>query len=189
MKTYLAILLTAFVYLISCNSSSTEKESSSSNAMPATDKENAYPYVTAKINGKEWHSIKDEILATYSEIDDKLQIFTKDADGKMNFLLTFSPFSKTNVGTYNSVREGAGGYGISLLEEDTKDEKVLDYDNFRQGAVAGCLSIVSIKETAEGKIVEGNFASPMNISNNYEAGKEKLQVTDGKFSVLIKKIK
>jgi len=187
MKAYLPILLTAFVFSTSCNSRSTEKESSSSNATPATGKENTYPYVIAKINGKEWHSIKDEILATYSEIDDKLQVFTKDADGKMNFLLSFAPFSKTNVGAYNSVREGAGGYGISLLEEDTKDDEVLDYDNFRQGAVAGCLHITSIKEIAGGKIVEGSFASPMNISEHYESGKEKLQVTDGSFAVLIKK--
>ena len=186
MKTGLTVLLTALMFLSACNSSDKEKSATSLNATSQDGKEATYPYVTAKISGKSWQSVKDEILATYSEIDDKLQIFTKDADGKMNFLLTFSPFSKTKVGAYNSVREGAG-YGISLLEENTKDDEVLDYDNFRQGAVAGCLNIVSIKETADGKIVEGDFASPMNISNNYEAGKEKLHVTDGRFAVIIKK--
>ncbi|MBK8608393.1 MAG: hypothetical protein IPL84_00060 [Chitinophagaceae bacterium] len=92
------------------------------------------------------------------------------------------------MGTYNSVREGAGGYGISLLDENTKDDVVLDYDNFRQGAVAGCLSIISIKEIAEGKIVEGNFSSPMNVSNNYPENKDdSLVVTEGSFVVLLKK--
>ncbi len=187
MKTGLLILLSAFMLLSSCNNHGTEKSTASSNTTPETSKGNSYPHVTAKINGKDWQSVKDEILATYSDIDDKLQIFTKDAEGKMDFLLTLAPFSKTNVGAYNSVREGASGYGISLLDENTKDDVELDYDNFRQGAVAGCLNIVSVKETAEGKIVEGNFASSMNISNNYEAGKEKLEVTDGSFAVLIKK--
>ena len=187
MKTCLAVILTVLIFSTSCNNSSSEKSSRSSNAVSAESKETTYPYVNAKINGKEWHSIKDEILATYSEIDDKLQIFTKDTVGKMNFLLTLAPFSKTGVGDYNSVREGTAGYGISLLDENAKDDVVLDYDNFREGAAAGCLHIVSIKETIEGKIVEGNFASPMNVSNNYDAGKQKLQVTDGSFAVLIKK--
>jgi hypothetical protein len=187
MKTCLTILLTALIFVTACNSSNKEKNSTTLNTPTASSVESTYPYVMAKINGKEWHSIKDEILATYSEMDDKLQIFTKDAEGKMNFLLTMSPFSKTNVGDYNSVREGAGGYGISLLDENTKDDMPLDYDNFHQGAVAGCLHVVSVKETVQGKIVEGNFASPMNVSNNYEANKEKLEVTDGSFAVLIKK--
>ncbi len=186
MKSVFTILMVV-LYLIACNGNNTQKNPMSSEVKTAAHNEDAYPYVTAKINGIPWQSIKEEILATYSEIDDKLQIFTKDADDKMNFLLTLAPFSKTNVGSYNSVREGTAGYGISLLEENTKDDEVLDYDNFRQGAVAGCLSIISIKETAEGKIVEGNFASPMNMSNNYESGKKKLEVTDGVFAVLIKK--
>lgn len=187
MKTSISILLTAILFLAACSGNNKEATSSSPASTSVNSTASDYPYVTASINGKEWHSVRDEILATYSEIDDKLQIFTKDAEGKMNFLLTLSPFSKTNVGAYNSVREGAGGYGISLLDENTKDDKPLDYDNFRQGAVAGCLNIVSIKETAEGKIVEGNFASAMNISNNYEPGKEKLEVTNGSFAVLLKK--
>jgi hypothetical protein len=187
MRTVVAILFTSLIFLVCCNSNNSETKSASESPISADTRADSYPFVTAKINGKEWHSVKDEILATYSEIDDKLQIFTKDAEGKMNFLLMMSPFSKTGVGTYNSVREGAGGYGISLLEENTKDDEVLNYDNFRQGAVAGCLSIVSIKETAEGKIVEGNFASAMNISNNYDAGKGKVEVTDGRFAVLLKK--
>lgn len=188
MKTGLTILLIAFISLAACNSIGKEKNSTSLNAIPLESKEANYPYVMAKINGKPWKSIKDEILATYSEFDDKLQIFTKDAEGKMNFLLTLAPFSKTNVGNYNSVREGAGGYGISLLEENTKDDEVLDYDNFRQGAVADCLNIISIKEIAEGKIVEGSFASPMNMSNNYEKNNDKgVVVTEGRFSVLVKK--
>jgi|GEM_PF-2549492 len=186
MKTVLQFFFAALV-LTSCNSGTGESKTGTSNATPAVSNESNVPHVTANINGKSWQSIPGEILATYSDFDDKLQIFTKDADGKMNFLLTLAPFSKTNIGAYNSVREGAGGYGISLLDENTKDDVVLDYDNFRQGAVAGCLNIVSVKETAEGKIVEGNFASPMNISNNYEAGKEPLQVTGGSFAVLIKK--
>jgi hypothetical protein len=187
MRSGLTILLIGLITLAACKSSDKEINSTSLNTMPPDGKEAAYPYVTAKINGKPWQSIKDEILATYSEFDDKLQIFTKDADGKMNFLLTLAPFSKTNVGDYNSVRQGAAGYGVSLLDEDTKDGMELDYDNFRQGAVANCLHITSIKEIAGGKIVEGSFTSPMNISNNYEPGKEKMEVTDGRFAVLIKK--
>ncbi len=187
MKTGLTILLTALMFLLACNSNDKEKNTTSLNATSPDGKEATYPYVTAKINGKPWQSVKDEILATYSEIDDKLQIFTKDAEGKMNFLLALAPFSKTNVGNYNSVREGTAGYGISLLDEDVKDDVELDYDNFRQGAIANCLRITSIKEIAEGKIIEGSFASPMNISNNYEPGKPKFEVTEGRFAILIKK--
>ncbi|MBP6025653.1 hypothetical protein [Ferruginibacter sp.] len=184
MKTYFTCLLTAVIFLSACNT-----ENKPGNAETSATQKNTtdYPYVKAKVNGKAWNAVKDEILATYSEIDDKLQIFTKDADGKMNFLLTLAPFSKTGVGEYNSIREGTAGYGISLLDENAKDDVVLDYDNFRQGAVANCLYIVSVKETAEGKIVEGGFASMLNISNNYEASKEKLEVTDGRFAVLLKK--
>ena len=83
MKIWLTTLLTTLIFLTACNSISTEKKSAPSNAMTVEGKENTYPYVTAKINGKEWHSVKDEILATYSEFGDKLQIFTKDADGKI----------------------------------------------------------------------------------------------------------
>jgi hypothetical protein len=187
MKTRLTLLFATLLFIAACNNSNTDKAAASSNSISTDNKEQSYPHVTAKINGKPWQSIKDEILATYSDFDDKLQIFTKDADGKMNFLLMFAPFSKTNVGAYNSVREGAGGYGISLLDENTKDDIALDYDNFHQGAVAGCLNIVSIKETAEGKIVEGSFASPMNVSNNYDASKKKIEITEGSFAVLIKK--
>jgi hypothetical protein len=187
MKTTITLLFAALLFIAACNNSNTDKAAASSNSISTDNKEQSYPHVTAKINGKLWQSVKDEILATYSEFDDKLQIFTKDADGKYNFLLTLAPFSKTSVGAYNSVREGAGGYGISLLDENTKDDIPLDYDNFHQGAVAACLQIVSIKETTEGKIVEGTFASPMNVSNNYEPNKEKIEVTDGSFAVLIKK--
>lgn len=187
MQTRFYCLLMSIMVLTACKNSSTENKTASAETAAVKNAASDYPYVTAKINGKPWNSIKEEILATYSEIDDKLQIFTKDVDGKVNFLLTLAPFSKTNVGDYNSVREGAGGYGISLLDENTKDDEELDYDNFRQGAVANCLQIISIKEIAEGKIVEGVFASQMNISNNYEPGKEKMEVTDGRFAVLIKK--
>jgi len=185
MKNLFAILIASLVCLHACKGSDSDKASASSDARAAGNAD--HPYVTAIINGKPWHAVKDEILATYSEIDDKLQIFTKDAAGKMNLLLSFAPFSKTNVGDYNSVREGTAGYGISLLDENLQDDVELDYDNFRQGAVANCLHITSIKEIAEGKIVEGNFASSMNPSNNYEPGKEKVTVTEGKFAVLIKK--
>lgn len=187
MNTGLTLLFATLLFIAGCNNSNTDKAATSSSLILTDNKEQTYPYVIAKINGKPWQSVKDEILATYAEFDDKLQIFTKDGDGKMNFLLTLAPFSKTNVGAYNSVREGAGGYGISLLDENTKDDVENDYDNFRQGAVAACLQIVSIKETADGKIVEGKFASPMNVSNNYDVNKEKIEVTDGRFAVLIKK--
>ncbi len=185
MKTLFTTLIASLICLTACNDNGSGKPSASSDAKAADNTD--HPYVTANINGKPWYSVKDEILATYSEIDDKLQIFTKDAAGKMNFLLSFAPFSKTNVGDYNSVREGTAGYGISLLDENLQDDAELDYDNFRQGAVASCLHITSIKEIAEGKIVEGSFASSMNPSNNYEPGKAKLEVTDGRFAVLIKK--
>lgn len=187
MKTVFTILITALVCLSACNGGGTGKSSASPVTGAADHTAADHPYVTANINGKPWQSVKDEILATYSEIDDKLQIFTRDAEGKMNFLLSFAPFSKTNVGDYNSVREGTAGYGISLLDENVQDDVELDYDNFRQGAVANCLHITSIKEIAEGKIVEGSFASSMNSSNNYQPGKAKLEVTGGRFSVLIKK--
>ncbi len=178
---YVCLLVTA-----SCNNNTTDspKKSSETTATTVSD----YPYVTAKINGNAWQSVKDEILATYNDFEDKLNIYTKDKNGKMNFLITLASFNKTGVGTYNSVREGAGGFGISLLDDDKKDNVENDYDNFHQGAVANCISITSIKEADGGKIVEGVFASPMNVSNNYDSNKDKgVVVTDGKFAVFVKK--
>lgn len=180
------IYAVALLSLIACNVNNENKaETKTSISTPTIDSK---PFVTAMINGNAWQSVKDEILATYSEFDDKLQIFTKDDKGKMNFLLTLAPFSKTGVGSYNSVKEAASGYGISLIDEDKNDTVENDYDNFRQSAIPNCITVTSIKETAEGKIVEGSFASPMNVSNNYEANKDKgIAVTNGKFVVLVKK--
>lgn len=187
MKSLTPLLVTAIFLTTACNSNSTEKTSATSTVAPSVN-ESSYPYVTAKINGNNWQSVKDEILTTYSEFDDKLQIFTKDDKGKMNFLITLAQFSKTGVGSYNSVKEGAGGFGISLLDDDKKDNVENDYDNFHQAAVPNCITVTSIKEVADGKIVEGTFASPMNVSNNYDANKDKgVVVTDGKFAVLVKK--
>ncbi len=183
MKNIPLLLLVSTSVLLACNNSNTT-------TAPATTVSNpvAGPYVTAKINGVPWQSIPGEILASYDPYADKLQIFTKDDQGKMNFLLTLAAFSKTNAGTYGSVQEGAGGYGISLLDDDKNDAVENDYDNFHQGAVANCITVTSIKELADGKMVEGVFASPMNVSNNYEANKSKgITVTDGRFSVLVKK--
>jgi hypothetical protein len=172
--------------LIACNTNKENKaENKTTNLAPTAD---GKPFVTAIINGKAWQSIPEEILATYNDFDDKLNIYTKDSNGKMNFLLTLASFSKTGVSSYNSVREGAGGYGISLLDDDKNDNVENDYDNYHQAAVPNCITVTSIKETAEGKIVEGTFASPMNATNNYDANKDKgVVVTDGKFAVLIKK--
>ena len=180
------IYAVALLSLIACNANNENKAETKTNiSTPTID---STPFVTAMINGKAWQSISEEILATYSEFDDKLQVFTKDEKGKMNFLLTLAPFSKTGVGSYNSIKEGAGGYGISLIDEDKNDTVENDYDNFRQSAIPNCITVTSIKETAEGKIVEGSFASPMNVSNNYEGNKDKgVVVTEGKFAVLVKK--
>jgi hypothetical protein len=180
------IYAVALLSLIACNANNENKaETKTTISTHAIDSK---PFVTAMINGKAWQSIPEEILATYSEFDDKLQVFTKDNQGKMNFLLTLAPFSKTGVGSYNSVKEAASGYGISLIDEDKNDTVENDYDNFRQSAIPNCLTVASIKETAEGKIVEGTFASPMNVSNNYDANKDKgVVVTEGKFAVLVKK--
>ena len=184
MKKITYLLYVCLLATMACNNNTnttnTPNKSTESNA--------AYPFVTAKINGNNWQSVKDEILASYNDFDDKLNIYTKDANGKMNFLITLAAFSKTGVGSYNSVKEGAGGFGISLLDDDKKDNVENDYDNFHQGAVANCITIISIKETADGKIVSGTFASPMNVSNNYDANKDKgVVVTDGKFAVFVKK--
>ena len=187
MKLTITLLVCTIMLILSCGSKSKENTTTNSIKTSTADERN-YPYVTAKVNGYNWQSVKDEILASYSEFDDKLQIFTKDATGKMNFLITMAAFSKTGVASYNSVREGAGGFGISLLDDDKNDNVENDYDNFHQGAVASCIAITSIKETTDGKIVTGTFASPMNVSNNYDANKDKgVVVTDGKFSVFVKK--
>jgi hypothetical protein len=185
MKKIKHLLYVCLLATIGCNNNSNTAHTPKKNTETVVAN---YPFVTAKINGNNWQSVKDEILATYSEFDDKLQLFTKDDKGKMNFLLTLVPFSKTGVGSYNSIKEGVGGYGISLLDEDKNDTIENDYDNFRQGAVPNCITVIAIKETTEGKIVEGTFASPMNVSNNYDANKDKgVVVTDGKFTVLVKK--
>jgi len=186
MKKSTLLLIAATLLLTACNNNTTAaKEPVKTESNPATA---SYPYVTAKVNGAQWQSIPGEIMTSYDSYGDKLQVFTKDEKGKMNFLLTLAPFTKTNVGTYSSVKEGAGGYGISLLDDDAKDNVENNYDNFHQGVVADCITITAIKETADGKIVEGTFASPMNVSNNYEANKDKgVVVTEGRFAVLVKK--
>ncbi|GAB2831540.1 hypothetical protein [Ferruginibacter profundus] len=186
MKKITLLLLTGTLLFTACNNNTpaSKELTKTENSSAAVN----YPYVTAKINGVQWQSVPGEILATYDTYGDKLQIFTKDEKGKMNFLLTLAPFTKTNAGAYSSVKEGAGGYGISLLDDDKNDSMENDYDNFHQGAVANCITITSIKDVADGKIVEGIFASPMNVSNNYEANKDKgVVVTDGRFAILVKK--
>ncbi|MEI9957668.1 MAG: hypothetical protein WDM90_15525 [Ferruginibacter sp.] len=188
MKKITLILSATVLVLLACNSNTDTK----STATAPTKTENGtadYPYVTAKVNGVAWQSVPGEIMTSYDQYGDKLQIFTKDEKGKMNFLLTLAPFTKTAVGTYSSIKEGAGGYGISLLDEDKNDNVENDYDNFHQGAVANCLTITAIKEVADGKIVTGVFASPMNVTNNYDDSKKNkgVAVTEGKFAVLVKK--
>ncbi|MEO5942446.1 MAG: hypothetical protein ABIP30_10060 [Ferruginibacter sp.] len=169
----------ALLFFIACNNSQTDK---AVNTKTSDDQ-----FVTAVIAGKNWKSIPNEILATYSEIDDKLQIFTKDADAKTNVLLSLAPFSKTGVGNYNSVKEGAGGYGISLLDDNTADNETWDYDNFHQGAVPNCITITDIKETPEGKMIKGTYKAQLNESNNYDAAKSKPITIDGAFAVMLKK--
>ncbi len=191
MKKNLFFLLIIIVVLNACDNNSTTKEAKSTNTKEQAKEETSTAttqYVTAKINGANWKSTSEEILTSYDTYGDKLQIFTKDEKGKMNFLLTLAPFTKTQIGSYNSVKEGAGGYGISLLDEDKADNVENDYDNFHQGIIANCLIIKSITEVKEGKMVEGTFASPMNVSNNYEASKDKgVVVSEGKFAVFVKK--
>ncbi len=197
MKKNSFFLLIIISFLLACNGNSTTKEevknaNTKEQAKEETSKEvtpsATTQYVTAKINGANWKSVPEEILTSYDTYGDKLQIFTKDEKGKMNFLLTLAPFTKTQIGSYNSVKEGAGGYGISLLDEDKADNVENDYDNFHQGIIANCLIIKSITEVKDGKMVQGTFASPMNISNNYEASKDKgVTVSEGKFAVFVKK--
>jgi hypothetical protein len=176
-----AIVLMCAIVVLSCNNTTATQSNNNNNGSKT-------PYVTASINGKLWQSKPSEILAKHSEFDDKLQIFTQDATGKMNFLLTLENFGKTQVGTYSSVRTGAGGYGISLLDEDKNDNEENDYDNFRQGATPNCITITAIKDVADGKIVEGTFASTMQVSNNFNAAQSKnITVSNGKFLVLISK--
>ena len=184
MKPITLLLLVYTLVMAACNNAATTPQPVSTNTKAAAD----YPYVTAKVNGVQWQSVPDEILASYDSYGDKLQIFTKDDKGKMNFLITLAPFNKISTGAYSSEKEGAGGYGISLLDDDKSDNVENDYDNFHQGAVANCITVTSINEVADGKVVTGIFASPMNVSNNYEANKDKgVVVTEGKFAVLIKK--
>ena len=174
------------IALFSCNNSSDSKTIPNENTSAIV--EPSQQYVTAMIDGKAWKSEPEEVLASYSEFDDKLQIFTKDASGKANFLISILPFSKVGIGSYSSVREGVGGFGISLLDDNSSDSEEWDYDNFRQAATTNCIAVTSINETSEGKMLIGTFASPMNVSNNYDANKSKsIVITEGKFAVLLKK--
>ncbi len=188
MKKINNLLYVCLLATMACNSNTNTSDTPKKGAENVETISSNYPYVTAKINGNTWQSSKDEILATYNDFDDKLNIYTKDVNGKMNFLLMLSSFSKTGVGNYNSVKEGAGGFGINLLDDDKKDNVENDYDNFHQGAVANCITVTAIKEVASGKIVVGTFSSPMNVSYNYNDNKDKgVVVTDGKFAVFVKK--
>ncbi len=181
-QVFLAI---SVVLMFSCNNGSDSKTPTTK--APAAV-EVGTQSVTATIDGKEWKSIPDEVLASYSEFDDKLQIFTKDAAGKGNLLLSIMPFSKTGIGSYSSVREGTAGFGISILDDNTSDNEEWDFDNFRQAVTPNCITVTAINETSDGRMITGTFNSRMNVSNNYDANKSKsIDVTDGKFSVLIKK--
>ena len=186
MKKYFIQCCIVSLCLMACNNTANNTNASPNANLGATANSD---YITATINGTKWQSITNEILATYQDLDDKLQIFTKDDKGKMNFLITIAPFNKTGIGDYSSVKEGAGGFGISLLDDDRKDNVENDYDNYHQGAVANCIKITSIKNIKEGRVIKGTFASPMNVSNNYVAARDMvkaIQVTDGKFSVFLK---
>ena len=178
MKLLLFIVL--IIIVASCNNNSSTKSTTSTLT-------NTKQFVTANIGGKPWQSDPNEVLASYSEFDDKLQIFTKDAVGKSNVLLTLMPFSKTGVGKYSSVKENSSGFGISLLDDNTTDTEELDYDNFRQGAIENSITIAAINETAEGKMITGTFASALYKSNNYDAATSKPIAIDGAFAVLLKK--
>jgi hypothetical protein len=185
MKKCTNLLLILLVLIVACNN--TDKTPTSISQKSVSDSEK-YPNVQATINGALWKSVPSEILAKHSSFDDKLQIFTKDEKGKMNFLITLDKFGTTQIGNYSSVKEGVGGYGISLLDDNMQDDEANDFDNFRQGATPNCITVTNIKNVNDGKIVTGTFNSSMNPSNNYDAAKSKsIQVTDGHFSVLISK--
>jgi hypothetical protein len=189
MKMKKLIVLSFVVVGMACNETKSDvtlSDGSKTKAAPLENTSSTKVYVSAKINGVAWESVPSEILAKYYEIDDKLNIYTVDTKNEMNFLLTCSPYSKTQVGSYNSVKEGAGGYGITLNDNNTKDDIPKDYDNYHQGATPNCLTITTIKEVKSGKLIAGTFASPMNVSNNYDANKNKgIVVTEGKFQVLL----
>ena len=183
MKKIITLALFAVILLSACNSSD-KGSSSSSSTTPSTSSTPGKPFVAAKIDGQDWLSDGDNILITYSDIDDRLYIHTTDNAGKQDFLIGMEPFSKTQVGSYSSSKEK--GFGISLLDTDNDNATQLAFDNFTQGSTADCVKITSIKDI-DGKQqwIEGTFAS--NMTPSFDAAGKKGKAVEGKFGVIAKK--
>lgn len=179
MKKIFVILFIANT-LIACNNSTSDKttDSKTSNSETGSGKS----FVSADIDGKPWRSDGDKVLATYNTPLDILSVHTTDNQGKKDIVFDMPDFSKTKVGNYSS--KNASGKGISVLDTDKADNEDMDLSNYTTGDVPDCIKVTNIKELGDdNRLVEGTFASEM-VHSYDGASKPKVQLANGKFSVI-----
>ncbi len=180
MKKILVILFAATT-LFACNNTTNDKttDTKSTNSETSPGKS----FVSADIDGKPWRSDGDNVDVANNTILDLITIHTTDNEGKKNIVFDLPDFSKTKVGSYSS--HNASGRGISILDTDKADGEDMELYNYPpEGDVADCIKVTTIKELGDdNRLVEGTFASEM-VHSLDGASKPKVQLTNGKFSVI-----
>ena len=170
----------ALTTLFACNNTTSDKktDSKTTNSETAPGKS----FVSADIDGKPWKSDGDKVMVTYNTPLDILSVHTTDNEGKKDIVFDMTDFSKTKEGSYSS--SNAIGRGISVLDTDKADNEDMDLSNYTNGDVANCIQVTTIKDLGnDNQLVEGTFASEMVHSYDGDS-KPKVQLTNGKFSVV-----
>jgi len=175
------LILFAATTLFACNNTTGDKTTDSKT--PNSETAPGKSFVSADIDGKPWKSDGDNVSVTYNTPLDNLIVYATDNNGKAKMIFDMTDFSKTKVGSYSSSNET--GKGISMSDMDKADRLDMDIDNFSDGkGVANCTVVTNIKELDNGnRLVEGTFASEM-VHSYDGASKPKVQLTNGKFSVV-----
>ena len=175
------IILFAATTLFACNNATSDKtkDSKTTNSETAPGKS----YVSADFDGKPWKSDGDNVMVTYNTPLDILSVHTTDNEGEKNIVFDLVDFSKTKVGSYSS--SNTIGRGISVLDTDKADNEDMELTNYANGGdVLNCIKVTTIKDLGnDNQLVEGTFSSEM--THSYDgASKPKVQLTNGKFSVV-----
>ena len=175
------IILFAATTLFACNSN-TGSDKTTDSKTTISETTTGKSYVSADFDGKPWKSDGDNVMVTYNTPLDILSVHTTDNEGKKNIVFDMPDFSKTKAGSYSS--NNASGKGISVLDTDKADTEDMDLSNYTNGDVANCIQVTTIKDLGnDNQLVEGTFSSEM--THSYDgASKPKVQLTNGKFSVV-----
>ncbi|MEO6583736.1 MAG: hypothetical protein ABIO05_05395 [Ferruginibacter sp.] len=178
MKKVFIALFTATT-LLACNNTS-DKTTDTKTIISATSPGKSF--VSADIDGKPWKSDGDNVKVVNNTILDILSVHTTDNAGKKDIVFDLPDFSKTKIGSYST--NSAAGKGISVLDTDKADNDDMDLNNYQDKDVADWIKVTNIKDMGDdNRLVEGTFASEM-IHSYDGASKPKVQLTNGKFSVV-----